>query len=421
MIGEYFTLWLKIIIFNKDFTDMAKALIFLADGMADEPLAELGGKTPLEAANTPNMDAIAAAGTCGTFLTLPQGLPTSSDVANMSVMGFGPQDFYPGRGPIEAVSQGIELAPDDVAWRCNLVTVIDDVLTDYSAGHIDNVVSSQIMSDLQAEFGSEKVSFYPGVSYRNLMVLHGNEFSNTVDYFKPDSSQGGTLDKLRLAPIDDSKEAAYTVAFIEDLSRKVTVFLALHPLNQGKESLASHIWPWSPGRKPSIPAFTELYGGKTGAVISAVDVIQGIGMCTGMEVIKVPGATGFIDTNYAGKVAAAIDAIKRHDFVYLHVEAIDECSHMGDLKLKMQAIEDFDAKIIKPVLEALKGQDIRFALLPDHPVPITLRAHTRTPVPLAVCGFGIVPDAVNIYNESSVKSGRLGLLKKSQLMHLLLD
>ena len=400
---------------------MAKALIFLADGMADEPLAELGGKTPVEAANTPYMDAIAAAGACGTFLTLPEGLPTSSDVANMSVMGFDPQRCYPGRGPIEAVSQGIELGPDDVAWRCNLVTVIDDVLTDYSAGHIDNVVSCQIMEDLQAEFGSEKVSFYPGVSYRNLMVLHGREFSPAVDYFKPDSSQGMPLEELQLTPIDASEEAVYTVSFIEDLSTRITEFLAEHPLNKGKDSPASHIWPWSPGHKPNIPAFSKIYDGKTGAVISAVDVIQGIGLCTDMEVIKVPGATGFIDTNYAGKAAAAIEAIKRHDFVYLHVEAIDECSHMGDLKLKMQAIEDFDAKIIKPVMEALEGQGIRFALLPDHPVPIKLRAHTRTPVPLAVCGNGIDVDNVNIYNEISTQSGSLGLLHGDQLMHLLLD
>ncbi len=398
-----------------------KALIFLADGMADEPLAELGGKTPVEAANTPYMDKIAAAGACGTFLTLPEGLPTSSDVANMSVMGFAPQNHYPGRGPIEAVSQGIELGPNDVAWRCNLVTVLDNVLTDYSAGHIDNAVSSQIMADLQSEFGNDKVSFYPGVSYRNLLVLHGSEFSDAVDYYKPDSSQGINVDYLQLTAKDDSAEAAATIAFLNDLGDRVAQFLASHPLNQGKESPASHIWPWSPGRKPAIPAFSELYDGRSGAVISAVDVIQGIGMCTGMEVIKVPGATGFIDTNYAGKASAAIEAIRRHDFVYLHVEAIDECSHMGDLKLKMQAIEDFDAKIIKPVYEALKDQAIRFALLPDHPVPIKLRAHTRTPVPFAICGPGIEADAVEIYNEASVKAGRFGFLKDDQLMRLLLD
>ncbi len=398
-----------------------KALIFLADGMADEPLAELNGKTPLEAANTPAMDAIAAAGICGTFLTLPEGLPTSSDVANMSVMGFNPQKFYPGRGPIEAVSQGIELAPDDIAWRCNLVTVSPDgILEDYSAGHIDNEVSSQLMRDLQTEFGSDRVTFHTGVSYRNLLVLHGSKFSDAVDYYKPDSSQGIHVNDLRLTAKDDSAEAAATIAFLEELGDKVAEFLAKHPLNQGKKSPASHIWPWSPGRKPAIPAFSELYDGKTGAVISAVDVIQGLGLCTGMEVIKVPGATGFIDTNYAGKAAAAIEALDRHDFVYLHVEAIDECSHMGDLKLKMQAIEDFDSKIVAPVMEALKGREIRFGLLPDHPVPLRLRAHTRTPVPLVICGPGIDGDDVQIYTEESVKSGKLGFLKDDQLMRKLL-
>ncbi len=296
---------------------MSKAIIFLADGMADEPLVELNGKTPVEAAHTPAMDAIAAAGASGTFLTLPDGLPTSSDVANMSVLGFRPELNYPGRGPIEAVSQGIELKENDIAWRCNLVTVSPEgVLLDYSAGHIDNAISTRIMEMLQLEFGSGKVSFYPGVSYRNLLVLHGEKFSYRIDYHKPDSSQGIPVSELGLIPL--SPEAEYTVRFLNELSARVHDFLAECPV----KSEATDIWPWSPGRRPDITAFSELYPGRTGAIISAVDVVKGIGKCTGMEVIDVPGATGFIDTNYEGKVAAALEAIKRHDLVYLHVEAV---------------------------------------------------------------------------------------------------
>ena len=401
---------------------MAKALIFLADGMADLPLEKLGGKTPLEAVNTPAMDSIAAKGSSGTFLTLPAGLPTSSDVANMSVMGFYPEVNYPGRGPVEAVSQGIELAENDVAWRCNLVTVSPEgVMADYSAGHIDDAVSKQLIADLQAEFGSDKVTFYPGVSYRNLLVLHGAEFSAEVDYHKPDSSHGINIEDLHWTPRDDSEEAEHTVDFLNDLFADTADFLARHPLNQGKESPASHIWPWSPGNRPDLESFSGRYQGKTGAVISAVDVIRGIGKCTDMDVIIVPGATGYIDTNYSGKAEAAIEAIKTHDFVYLHVEAIDECSHEGNLELKMQAIADFDSKIVAPVLEALKDEDVIFAVLPDHPVPIELRKHTRTPVPLAICGPGIECDDVKVFSETEAPKGKLGFLKGDELMKIVLE
>ncbi len=398
-----------------------KSVIFLADGMADEPLDELNGKTPLEAANTPAMDEIAKEGQNGTFLTLPPNLPTSSDVANMSVLGFYPEKNYPGRGPIEAMSQGITLADDDVAWRCNLVYVSDDrVLRDYSAGHIDNETAARLMADLQSELGSDKVTFHSGVSYRNLMVLHGKEFSPAVDYFKPDSSQDIPVAELGWTALDDSPEAAYTVKFINELCEKAHTFLMAHPLNQGKDSPASDIWPWSPGRRPAMLPFSERYAGKKGAIISAVDVIKGLGKCTGMDVVEVPGATGFLDTNYAGKVEAALKALENHDFVYIHVEAIDECSHMGDLKLKMQAIEDFDSKIVAPVRAALKGQEVRFALLPDHPVPLLLRQHTTTPVPLALCGPGIEPDDVQLYSEKAAPAGNLGFLSGDMLVRKLL-
>ena len=402
--------------------EFRKAIIFLPDGMADDPLPELNGKTPLEYAHTPAMDSIAARGASGTFRTLPPGLPTSSDVANMSVLGFQPELNYPGRGPIEAASQNIELAGDDVAWRCNLVYVSgDDVLRDYSAGHLDDADSAVLMADLKKEFDSEDVTFYHGVSYRNLLVLHGKKFSDKVEYQKPDSSQDIPVAELRLKPLDDSPEAAYTVEFLEELSRKAAKFLAAHPLNAGKSSPANRIWPWSPGYRPKMQMFSERYAGRKGAVISAVDEIKGLGKCTGMQVIDVPGATGFLDTNYAGKVAAALKAVEENDLVYVHLEAIDECSHLGDLQLKLRAIEEFDAKIVAPIMAALKDRDYNFAVLPDHPVPIKLRKHTTTPVPLAICGPAVEPDNVMVYSETLAPTGSLGLLCKEELVRKVLE
>lgn len=396
-----------------------KAIIFLGDGMADDPIPELGNKTPLEYVNTPAMDRIAREGASGTFLTLPDGLPTSSDVANMSVLGFFPEKNYPGRGPIEATAQGIELGEDDIAWRCNLVYVSEDgILRDYSAGHISPEDAAILMNDLQKEFGSDKVTFYSGVSYRNLLVLHGKEFSAAVDYFKPDSSQDLPLAELRLSALEP--EAQKTVDFLIDLEERAAKFLASHPVNRGKTSPANRIWPWSPGHRPALPDFAASYASRKGAIISAVDVIRGLGKCSNMKVIEVPGATGFIDTNYAGKAQAAIEAIEEYDFVYLHLEAIDECSHLGDLKLKLQAIEEFDSLVVAPVLAALEGRGVRFAVLPDHPVPIKLRSHTTTPVPVAMMGPGIEPDAITSFSETLAPAGSLGYMTGDTLMKRLL-
>jgi 2,3-bisphosphoglycerate-independent phosphoglycerate mutase len=277
------------------------------------------------------------------------------------------------------------------------------------------------MAALKAEFDSPEITFHHGVSYRNLLVLHGKQFSDKIDYQKPDSSQDIPVDQLRLKPLDESPEAAYTVKFLEDLSAKAAKFLSAHPLNANRQSPANLIWPWSPGYRPRMQNFSERYAGRTGAVISAVDVIKGLGKCTGMSVIDVPGATGFLDTNYKGKVAAALDAIKSHDLVYVHLEAIDECSHLGDLKLKLRAIEEFDANVVMPIMEALKDTECNFAVLPDHPVPIKLRKHTTVPVPLAICGKNFSPDQVMHFSETLAPTGKLGLLKKDQLVRTILE
>ena len=247
------------------------------------------------------------------------------------------------------------------------------------------------------------------------------KFSDKIDYQKPDSSQDIPVAELRLKPLDDSPEAAYTVKFLEELADKTAKFLATHPLNAGRKSPANRIWPWSPGYRPKMQLFSERYAGRKGAVISAVDVIKGLGKCSGMQVIDVPGATGFLDTNYAGKVAAALKAIEENDLVYVHLEAIDECSHLGDLQLKLRAIEEFDANIVAPIMAALQDKEINFAVLPDHPVPIKLRKHTTTPVPLAICGPAVKADDITVFSETLAPSGALGLLKKEELVRKVLE
>lgn len=398
----------------------AKVILFLADGMADEPLHELGGKTPLEYANTPNMDKIASSGINGTFLSLPGDCPTSSDAANLSVLGYDVEKAYPGRGPIEAASRGLALSENDIAFRCNIVEVKDSILTDYSAGQIKNEESQGLIKILNEKLGSEKIVFHAGVSYRNLLILRGEEFSDKIKYAKPDSSHGENIHDLLPSPADNSKEAKYTAELLCGLMRKSQEILSSLPPRKTNNGRANCIFPWSPGRKAHLQAFSEKYPGVKAAVVSAVDVIFGIAASIGMDIVRVPGATGFIDTNYEGKAEAAIKALSDHDFVYLHVEAIDECSHMGNLDLKLKAIEDFDKKIVGPVMNAFSGEKVRFAVLPDHPVPIKLRKHTRTPVPVAICGEGISSDNIQFYSEQLARNGSLGLLQKDELMKRLL-
>ncbi len=389
-----------------------KYLVFLADGMADEPIAELDGKTPLEVANTPSLDALAEKGAQGTLLTIPKPFPSSSDAANLSVLGYDLSRNYCGRGPIEAASKDIELEEDEVAFRCNLVTIREEILEDYSAGQIDQRSAEDLIEFLNKKFGNGRVRFYAGVSYRNLLILRGKEFSDKIGYHKPDSNQGK---KWRdILPYAQSDEGKVTAGVINKLINDSIGILAnasanINLINNNKRP-ANCIWPWSPGRKPHFESFEDKYH-KKGAVISAVDVILGIGKLTGMEAIKPDGATGFIDTNYENKVDVALNALKKNDFVYLHLEAIDECSHMGDLALKIKAIEEFDEKIVRPILEEI-DKEVTIGVLPDHPVPIKLRKHTRTPVPFLISGENVPRDGNTEYSEKTAAKGGLGHLDK---------
>jgi 2,3-bisphosphoglycerate-independent phosphoglycerate mutase len=395
-------------------------IVFLGDGMADEPLPDLNGATPLEYAQTPAMDSIARDGQSGALLTLPDGFPTSSEVANMSVLGCDLATEYCGRGPLEAAGRGLPLGPEDLAFRLNLTAQADGILTDYSGGHINPEDAWVAVQALNDAFGSEEVHFYPGVSYRTLLVLGGKQFSPRVKTEKPDDHQGDPVDSFLPKSLEPAGQA--TAEFLANLMRRAPDVLESLPFNRKRKveglPLANGVWPWSGGKAGALKSLKSKYG-ISGAVISAVDVIVGLGRCLGMEVISVPGATGYIDTNFEGKAEAAIRALSNYDLVYLHLEAVDEVSHEGRLDEKIRAIENFDRRIIGPVLAAFAPHALNAVVLPDHPVPVKLRKHTRTPVPVAVRKVGWKPDAVMTYGETACRQGQLGLMRGDDLMRRL--
>jgi 2,3-bisphosphoglycerate-independent phosphoglycerate mutase len=370
-----------------------KYIVILADGMADEPLMQLGGKTPLEYAKTPNMDWMAQNGACGMLRTIPDNFEAGSDIANMSILGYAPGKYYTGRGPLEAVSMGIDLNAHDVAYRCNLVTVENGTMADFSAGHISSPEGAALFASLEKEIPG--VMFRSGVSYRNLLVIHGGNGSvstpphDIVGKKIADYLPKGDDETLLLQCIEKSREV-----------------FADHPVNVARrragKSPATQIWPWSGGHKPAFPLFYEKYG-KKGGMISAVDLLNGIARCTGMEIITVPGATGYLDTDYAAKGRYAIDAIKHLDFLYLHIEAPDEAGHLGSIEEKVRAIEQVDG-VVGMVLEKFDGI---LAVLPDHPTPIRVKTHTRDPVPFVVLGKG--KDATEQFSEKAARLGKSGM------------
>ena len=405
-------------------TDTMKYVVFLIDGMADYPLPELGGKTPVEIAHTPSLDRLAQAAQFGTFVTLPEAFPTSSDVANMSVLGLDLASAYTGRGAIESYGLGVPLDDQTVAFRMNIITVKGDILEDYSAGHISEPEAAAIIAFLSEKLGTEKIRFKKGVSYRHILYLVGTEFSADVAYDKPDSSHG--LNWQKILPRAAKPEAEPTAELLRRLVWRSREILEDHPVNvqrraEGKNP-ANLIWPWSGGRKPQMPSFEKLHG-KKGGIISAVDVILGLGLLGEMESLRPEGATGFLDTNYENKAAAAVDLLRRNDFVYVHVEAVDECGHLGDLPNKIKGIEDCDARLIKVFLDEYRKvhtDKLRIMVLPDHPVPVKLRKHTRDPVPFMVCGEGVSGDpTLRSYNEATCAAGRYRGLRGRSLMDLL--
>lgn len=382
-----------------------KYLIVLGDGMADEPIPELGGRTPLEAADTPFMDLIAREGAMGLLRTVPDGFQPGSDIANLGVLGYDVKTCYTGRGALEAASMGINLGPEDMAYRCNLVTITDGIMADFSAGHISSVESAALFQSLDEGKSKSILHFYPGVSYRNLMVIDGG---HGVESVPPHDIVGQEI--TRHLPTGPDRDLI--LAAMEESSR----IFADHPVNQeriraGKKP-ATHIWPWSSGKRPAIPLFKTQWG-KTGGMISAVDLLNGIATYAGMEIITVPGATGFLDTDYTAKGRYAIEALKHLDFLYLHVEAPDEAGHMGDLKEKILAIERLDA-MIGMIMEEFIG---RIAVLPDHPTPIRVKTHTCDPVPFAI--LGLKTDKCSGFSEKQAASGIFGEINSTEFLPLL--
>jgi 2,3-bisphosphoglycerate-independent phosphoglycerate mutase len=399
-----------------------KNIILLGDGMADEPIAVLGGKTPLQYAHTPYMDHLATIGQSGLLQTVAPSFHPGSEVANMAVLGYDMPTVYEGRGVLEAASIGVELQPGDVAMRCNLVCIEGALLKSHSSGHITTEESALLIEALNDKLASERVQFYTGVSYRHLLVIKGGD--KRVACVPPHDVP---LHPFRpLLPKAEEAEAEDTASLLNQLIADSQAILSSHPVNlrrveAGKDA-ANCVWPWSLGFRPAMQTLQALYGIERSAVISAVDLIQGIGIYAGMEVIKVEGATGLYDTNYAGKVAAALKALETDNLVYLHVEASDEAGHEGDIELKIKTIEDFDSRIVKPIVEALAdwSEPVSIAVLPDHPTPCELRTHTATPVPFVIYKPGAMPDGVTEYDEESAQQGVYGLLKENEFMYAFL-
>jgi 2,3-bisphosphoglycerate-independent phosphoglycerate mutase len=380
-----------------------KYVVVVPDGASDYPIDILGGKTPFEVADTPFMDSLAQKGILGRVKTVPKGFTPSSDVANLSLMGYDPKIYYSGRGPLEAANLGVDLGERDLAFRCNLITETDGKLADYSAGHITNKEAKILMEHVNKNLGTDKIQFFFGTSYRNLMVIRGGKDLelDKLKYWAPHDIMGKDI----LKHMAQGKNSEIITELINH-SKKI---LATHEINKVRidlgENPANMIWIWGCGAKPTMPTFKEQFG-LGGAVISAVDLINGIGKIIGLEVVNVEGATGYYDTNYQGKAQAALEALERLDFVFVHIEATDEAGHNQDLRMKITCIERIDKMVVGPLVEGLKG-DFRILITPDHPTPVALRTHTDEPVPFLISGTGIVADESSSYSEIAAQNSSL--------------
>ena len=400
-----------------------KYLIILGDGMADWAVPALDHKTLLQHAHTPHMDRLARMGRTGMLKTVADGFHPGSEVANMSVLGYDMPTVYEGRGVLEAANIGVDLAPDEIAARCNLVCIEGDILKNHSSGHITTEEADILIQYLQEQLGDERVSFHTGVQYRHLLVVKGGDkrLHCTPPHDVP-------LQPYRpLMVRAEVPEAQATADLVNDLIIRSQELLAKHPLNlkrvaEGKDP-ANSIWPWSFGNRPNMRPLCEMYPQlKRGSVISAVDLINGIGYYAGLRRISVEGATGLYDTNYENKAAAAIEALKTDDLVYLHIEASDEAGHEGDIDLKLRTIENLDHRAIAPIVEALEqwSEPVTIAVLPDHPTPCAHRTHTAEPVPFLIYTPGMEPDAVQTFDEVACRQGAYGWLEKDEFMKALL-
>lgn len=398
-----------------------KTIIILGDGMADEPIEALGNKTPLQAAKKPYIDLLAAKGKSGLLDTIPPGFKPGSEIANLSVLGYDVPKVFEGRGSLEAASMEIDIEDGEIAMRCNVICIEDGKIKNHSAGHISTEEAAELIKFLDKELNDGKVSLYPGVSYRHLLKLKGG--SKDLDCTAPHDVIGTPFKDVLIKA--NPPAAEQTAAYLNDLILKSQELLKDHPINkkriaEGKDP-ANSIWPWSAGYRPQMETLQDLYGIKSGSVISAVDLIMGIGKYAGLKLIHVEGATGLYDTNYEGKAQAAIDALKHDDFVYLHIEASDEAGHEGDYELKTKTIEYLDSRVVKTIYEATKDWDepVTIAILPDHPTPCHLRTHTNNPIPFLIYRSNEEGDNVQVYDEFESAKGAYGTIVGQDFMNTL--
>lgn len=385
--------------------------------MADHAIERLGGKTPLQYADKPMMDMLAREGRCGRLVTVPEGFPPGSEVANTAILGYDLNKVYEGRGPLEAASIGYEMEPDDLALRCNLITIEDGKIITHNGGNLQTEDARVLIDYLNENLGNDRVKFVCGIQYRHLLIIKGG--SKDINCAPPHDHPGEEWNKLLVTGEEK------TASLINDLIVKSQELLSKHPYNIEKakrgERQANSIWPWSGGYRPKMKTIAEMFPEvKSGTVISAVDLIKGIGHYAGLKIVDVPGATGLADTNYEGKAQAAIEALKTDDFVFVHVEATDEAGHDGDLDLKLKAINYLDQRLIRPIYEAVKDQDVCIAVLPDHPTPVEMRIHVNEPVPFLIWHKGIEADDVTTYDEVACVRGGYGLLKLQEFINTLM-
>lgn len=401
-----------------------KHLIILGDGMADHPVERLGGKTLLQYASKPYMDMLAREGRTGRLVTIPDGFHPGSEVANTAILGYDLNKVYEGRGPLEAASIGYDMPPDDMAMRCNIITLADGRIKNHHGGHLTTEQSDALIKLLNASLGNDCIRFITGIQYRNLLVIrNGNKHIVCAPpHDHPDESWQPLM--VKPEPGWENKHDGTRMTAQETANLINNLILKSQEILPYTDKGTLSIWPWGGGYRPNMKKLADIYPQiKSGAVISAVDLIRGIGHYAGLEIIKVEGATGLADTNYEGKAQAALDALRTHDFVYLHVEASDEAGHDGDLALKLKTIENLDARLVRPIIEKVKSwhdMPVSIALLPDHPTPVEVRTHVNEPVPFAIWHQGIEPDTVQTYDEMSCADGAYGTLKLGEFMQTFL-
>lgn len=412
-----------------------KNIIIVGDGMADHPVERLGGKTPLQYADTPFMDTIARQGRTGKLTTIPEGFPPGSEVANTTILGYDPGNVYEGRGPLEAAGMGYDMEAADMALRCNIITTDDGKIVSHNGGNINSVIAREIISRLNGGINSDRVRFVEGTLCQHLLVIKGGD--KHVSCFPPHEHIGEQMEKIAVTAeegLEDRRDvfidgdgrkhermtSRQTARLLNETIRKSQDILK--DLSHGKERYS--IWPWSGGYRPDMPPLSEIHPQiRSGCVISAVNLVRGIGLHAGLDIIKVKGATGHADTNYEGKAAAAINALRRYDFVFVHVEAPDEASHEGDLRMKLQAITDIDHRLIAPIYNHIVQSDepVAIAILPDHPTPVETRIHESEPVPFALYYKGMTPDGVKTFDEASTSNGAYGTMPAKHLMEKMLE